>query len=279
MNRLDKTVSVVIASVVLLSACSNSSKTDETVVPSDEETVIETTAEATPTPEPTNTPTPTPTVYSIDGDYIVFGRYEQDGNLDNGPEPIEWEIVSEEDGRMLLISRYILDCKPYNTSCTDVTWETCSLREWLNNDFFNSAFSETEQNQLLLVMLSTSDNEFESAEGGNDTEDKVFCLSVDEVLEYYQFEDWFENDGWGYSEALINTELTPYAASLCTYTDGIWRHWWLRSPSPDSHVCCVLDLAAWDADHSDQAVAGWTCVNYVDNCSGVRPAIYLSVQE
>lgn len=181
MNRLDKTVSVVIASVVLLSACSNSSNTDETVVPSDEETVIETTAEATPTPEPTNTPTPTPTVYSIDGDYIVFGRYEQDGNLDNGPEPIEWEIVSEGDGRMLLVSRYILDYQQYNIEQTDVTWETCSLRSWLNDDFINTAFSNAERDQILETTITNSDHPLSGTEGGNDTVDQIFCLSVDEI--------------------------------------------------------------------------------------------------
>ena len=95
-----------------------------------------------------------------EGDYIVFGRYEQDGDLSNGPEPIEWEIVAEENGRMLLISRYILDCQPYNTELEDVTWETCSLRAWLNDYFYNTAFNSVEQNRILSVTLSNPDNAY-----------------------------------------------------------------------------------------------------------------------
>lgn len=76
---------------------------------------------------------------------MSFGKYEQDNNTSNGKEKIEWLVLEVKDGKALVISKYALDCKPYNTSSTNVTWETCSLRNWLNNDFINSAFSATEK--------------------------------------------------------------------------------------------------------------------------------------
>lgn len=82
--------------------------------------------------------------YEQDG-YIIFGVYEQDGDLTNGPEPIEWEVLGTDSNGTLLVSRYILDCQPYNTEYVDVTWETCSLRAWLNDDFLNTAFTPFEQ--------------------------------------------------------------------------------------------------------------------------------------
>ncbi len=266
------TAVVILASAILFAACSNSEKTDETTAETQEETVVETTVEATPTPEPTNTPTPT--VYSVDGDYIVFGRYEQDGNLDNGPEPIEWEIVREEDGRMLLISRYILDCKPYNTACTDVTWETCSLRIWLNEDFLNTAFNASELEQILTVTNSNPDNDSNpnnaGIEGGNDTEDRVFCLSEEEVYDNYDYEEWSEDDQYVYVHGLI-VEPTQFAIE-----QGAWINentgcgdWWLRSPGvfDGRSPYGVSDRDAW-------YLGCFSC----EGLLGVRPALYLNNQ-
>ncbi|MBP3696995.1 MAG: hypothetical protein J6J45_05560, partial [Clostridia bacterium] len=66
------------------------------------------------------------------GDYITFGSYEQDNDLSNGKEPIEWLVLDKQDGKVLVISKYALDAKPYNDEYVDVTWETCTLRSWLN---------------------------------------------------------------------------------------------------------------------------------------------------
>ena len=82
------------------------------------------------------------------GDIIKFGHYEQDGNTSYGKEEIEWEVLKVESDRVLVVSKYALDCKPYNTEYTDVTWETCSLRQWLNSTFLNTAFSAEEQKKI-----------------------------------------------------------------------------------------------------------------------------------
>ena len=121
---------------------------------------------------------------SEDG-YIIFGAYEQDGDVSNGPEPIEWEIIEDEEKRVLLASRYILDEQAYNIENDVAKWENCSLRKWLNEDFLTTAFTSKEQKWIDFTILKNPDNPVllnyggEIAEGGNDTRDQIFCLEVD----------------------------------------------------------------------------------------------------
>lgn len=153
------------------------------------------------------------------GDYIKFGVYEQDDNTSNGKEDIEWIVLEVKDGRALVISKNALDCKPYNTSYTDVTWETCTLRKWLNNDFINSAFSTNEKEMIPTVTVSADKNPEYSTNPGKATQDQVFLLSITEVNKYFN----------------------PNRARQCKPTDhavanGAWESgggycwWWLRSP-------------------------------------------------
>ncbi|MCR5596856.1 MAG: DUF6273 domain-containing protein [Lachnospiraceae bacterium] len=233
--------------------------------------------------------------YARNGDYVIFGSYEQDGDTSNGPEPIEWEVLDKSDGKLLLISRYILDCPPYNTEDADVTWETCTLRNWLNNDFYNTAFSTAEKDRVITANLSNPDNAYWGTEGGNDTNDKVFCLSMEEVRKYYSFESWYDDDQSGYSSALM-TDVTPYAvnngARQFTITQEDYTgegyedrtglseegydtdvigldggFWWLRSPGGLSNIACTVKYNGY---------AGWLYYYNVDYAfNGVRPALYL----
>ena len=90
------------------------------------------------------------------GDTVNFGWYEQDNNTGNGKEEIEWLVLDKEGKDILLMSYYALDCQQYNTINEDVTWETCSLRKWLNNDFLNTAF-DTDQQSMIKDSLVKAD--------------------------------------------------------------------------------------------------------------------------
>lgn len=92
------------------------------------------------------------------GDTIVFGSYEQDNDTSNGKENIEWLVLAKKDNRLLVTSQYALDCQQYNTSYTSVTWESCTLRKWLNADFFNAAFSDGEKVMIPTVTVSAYKN-------------------------------------------------------------------------------------------------------------------------
>ena len=172
------------------------------------------------------------------GDTITFGSYEQDNNLDNGPEPIEWMVLDIQDGKAFLLSRYGLDTKPYNTVDTDITWEACSLRRWMNSDFIDAAFSKDEQSAILITEVDNSDAQGCSRYiiyGGNNTQDKTFLLSFSEANRYLGVKHWTEDDENNKKSRVAPTEYAIQAgADAHSYdltADGEPAGaWWLRSP-------------------------------------------------
>lgn len=115
------------------------------------------------------------------GDYIEFGTYEQDNDASNGKEAIEWLVLETQDDKILILSKYGLDCKAYNVDWEDITWETCTLRKWLNEEFINEAFTESEKLLIPTVTVSADRNPGYDTNPGNPTKDKVFLLSIDEA--------------------------------------------------------------------------------------------------
>ena len=86
----------------------------------------------------------------------------------------------------MLISRYSLDCKPYNTKDKKITWAKCTLRTWLNKNFLNDAFSQKEQKAILTTKVDNSKKQgYQNTDGGSNTKDKVFLLSYTEVTQYF----------------------------------------------------------------------------------------------
>ena len=135
---------------------------------------------------------------------IKFGKYEQDNNISNGKEDIEWLVIDESGENLLLLSKSVLDILPYDTKHTNVydqeilikvaTWEKSSLREWLNKDFFDEAFSDEEKNKVIASSVKNGftygiNNSYEPIDTGNDTADKVYILSRDECRKYLGFEN------------------------------------------------------------------------------------------
>ncbi|MBP3703395.1 MAG: hypothetical protein J6I65_06360, partial [Lachnospiraceae bacterium] len=147
----------------------------------------------------------------------------------------EWRVLSVNGDDAFLLADQCLDCKPYNEEYADATWETCSLRKWLNEDFYNEAFSENEKKGIKRATVVNEGIPEYGIKGGNDTQDNVFLLSIAEASEpKYGFAEIF-NDEFKTREA----KLTDYAK-----VNGA-RHrideeyicngdWWLRSPGKNS---------------------------------------------
>lgn len=154
------------------------------------------------------------------GDYVVFGSYEQDNDTFNGKEEIEWLVLDRADNSILIISKYALDCQQYDSSGEDVTWETCSLRKWLNGTFMNAAFSSEEQVMIPTVTVSADKNPGYSTAPGTATQDKVFLLSTTEAHKY------FDSD---ISRQCAPTNYTVACGAEVTTSNGNCI-WWLRSP-------------------------------------------------
>lgn len=197
------------------------------------------------------------------GRKISFGAYEQDNDIGNGKENIEWVILSKEKNRVLLISDKALDCKQFNSGFANITWDNCSLRTWLNDDFLKEAFNAKEQAKILTVKVSADANPRFDTDPGKETKDKVFLLSIKEAKKY------FSNDN---ERACIPT---AYAKEHGAYTSAVFMKndtntcgWWLRSPGNEQcNAATVL---------SDGSIALYSNRVYEDNVS-VRPAIWISL--
>ena len=133
------------------------------------------------------------------GDIYVFGAYEQDNDKTNGKEKIEWQVFAKEGTKIFVISKYGLDAQPYNTEFVDVTWETCTLRDWLNDDFINTAFTNAEKAMIPTVTVTADKYPDYETDPGNDTQDKVFLLSIEEAAKYFD------------SDTARECEVTEYA--------------------------------------------------------------------
>ena len=222
------------------------------------------------------------------GSLMTFGRYEQDNNAGNGPEPIEWFVaanVPKEDGiYLLLLSKYCLDCRLYQDKAPFVEWKNCSLHNWLNNDFYNKAFTKQEREKIQTVEVYPEWNEFfndnidivispryawsrEPRElKGPVAKDKVFVLAYEEL---------------GCLGLRLDVEKgvpCPYAVSRGAEVKDGCCWYWLREHDKDFRN---------DGD-SEYAVSKPRCNNHsavgiglkADSAHvGVRPAVIIAVKK
>ncbi|MBQ8538723.1 MAG: TIR domain-containing protein [Ruminococcus sp.] len=153
--------------------------------------------------------------------YVKFGTYEQDNNESNGKEDIEWRVLEKKDNKILVVSKYALDFKPYNDIRIYSTWTDCSLRTWMNDDFFNTAFSDKEQAVIPTVTVPAHNSYMYMSKGkvSESTKDKVFILSTQELDKYFGVVDL--DFGWKARE--ISWEPTDYTKTKGTSsTNGSW---------------------------------------------------------
>ena len=165
------------------------------------------------------------------GDYFKFGSYYQENSTKK--TPIEWLVLKKTGTKVLLISRYALDCKKYHNQYVDITWENCDLRKWLNGEFLKSAFTSTEQKKIAVTKLANDNNAEYGTFGGNSTEDRVFCLSIAEAGSLFK-----DNE----SRKCVPT---PYALSKeCWKSSGnfICCYWWLRSPGYGQYYATFVNI-------------------------------------
>lgn len=181
------------------------------------------------------------------GDTFIFGKFEQDNDTSNGPEPLEWVVIGFDEGKILAVTAYVIDNRTFNHTMWEAsTWEKCDLRQNLNGQFYGQTFSEAEKELIVETELTT---------GGIKTKDKVFLLSREEV------ESCFIDE---IDRATIATEYALKQGAYKMGNEGFSR-WWLRSLY-DRHRVDVVD---------ENGVIG---PNYPFNGGGsVRPAIWISI--
>jgi len=117
--------------------------------------------------------------YDQRGTEHKFGSY-------NG-SPLEWVVIANTDEYALLITKYAVDCRPYNDENCLTTWETCSLRRWLNTSFYEQTFSETEKENILKMRIIPEITKGHELNPGNETVDKVQILSANEYRKLFDY--------------------------------------------------------------------------------------------
>ena len=190
-------------------------------------------------------------VQAKQGDMVLFGAYEQDGNTENGLEWIAWKVLEKKENRLLLLSVNVLEAKAYHEQATGITWEKSNLYQWLQADFCDAAFSEKEFKKLR-----------------NTTEGNVFLLSLEEVQHYFSV----EKSGLHLqkvSDERLAADATEYAKTQDIWTIDGKACWWLRSEGevPGTAVEITEDGSIYRLG---------TELNYSYN--GVRPAIWLELE-
>ncbi len=211
------------------------------------------------------------------GDIIKFGKYEQDGIMTNGKEDIEWIVLSKKKGKLFVVSKYVLDCLPYNkSSYKEVTWKTSTVRKWLNKIFYKNAFTKTERDRICKVKIENPDNPDYYTEGGAKTKDKVFLLSTDEI----------NNSGYGFSISFREEDSkrqcipTAYAKALGVRTNA----WLLRTPGAYADAVSyvtsfgMVDIEGIDIGISFMGYDNEDSVRGLADRPGIRPAMYISIE-
>lgn len=181
------------------------------------------------------------------GSTVTFGNYEQG----EGQVPIEWIVLDRQENRALLLSRYALDAKPFHeVENWDVTWADCTLRSWLNGEFFDVAFSDEERAQVIQVTNTTAD--------APDTQDSVFLLSLDELNAYFP------------EEASRIAEATEYAVAQGgrVSRETGKTYWWLRNKATPGDAALMVRYDGAVNEFGDSMEA---------EIYTVRPAIWVQI--
>jgi len=182
-------------------------------------------------------------------------------------EPIRWRVLSSKNGNLFIFSEKIVDSKAYNPANSAVTWEACSARSWLNNEFYNAAFSAEEKAMIKTVTVINSSNPVSGVTGGNTTADKLYLISYTEAV----------NTAYGFSAGVAADAARTAQGTDFSKCSGLYvntgtpninnSYWWLRSPGNSSSEAMTAAVnGSVSSDINNQA------------CLGIRPVLKLNLQ-
>jgi hypothetical protein len=204
------------------------------------------------------TPMPTsgPADY-VEGNIVSFAGYA-------------WLVLEVREGQALLLSEYVSESRAYKEAADDsedvtATWADSDLRAYLNGEFLDS-FSEGDRERIVETHNLNQNNQW-SAEGigGDETDDFIFLLSLEEVVKYFgdsgQLANEPPNAGGDLSDEYNG-------ARIATAEGGSQREWWLRSPGCFNHLVVIVK------SNGRISMNG----NYADIARSVRPALWVNIE-
>lgn len=201
------------------------------------------------------------------GSIMQFGGYD-------------WRILDIKDNKALIITENIIEQQSYNNYAGDVTWAECSLRKYLNGEFY-SKFSPDERARIIQVVNKNLDNQWYGSRGGEDTEDYIFLLSIEEVVCKYFGDSSFNLENRSPKQKYWFQKKDENNDKRRALLDGCIWWWWLRSPGRDNR------RAAYIHGDGNVGIQGNGTYRYNsniihpltgENYGGVRPALWLSIE-
>lgn len=195
------------------------------------------------------------------GGTVKYGSYEQDNNTSNGAETIEWTVLDIQGDKALVISKNVLDFQRYYPNLqTTVTWANSSIRTWLNDSFYNAAFSDGQKSGIYTTSVSGESNTVFGTSGGSATSDKIFLLSASEAASY------LNTDGKRMANC-TEYALSRNGDSALRNTTTQSSYWWLRTPGIYTYDAMYVHYTG-SLRYDGMAVA-----NVI---GGVRPAMWVN---
>ncbi len=189
---------------------------------------------------------------------LTLGRCRQKGRFAL-PGPIEWMVLGLSGRSALLLSRYALTSRVFHREQYGIPWEACSLRRWLNTRFLYSVFSAKERARLETFRVTADPNPvYPDGDPGNDTQDKVFLLSIAEVQRYLP------------TNEQRRCMPTPRARQEGAETERYAGcSWWLRTPGYNEGDAAIIGPEGYIDETGD---------NVSFRGVGVRPAVVLRLK-
>jgi len=184
------------------------------------------------------------------GDIIPFGSYN-------------WRVLDVQNNKALILTENIIEKREYHKEWEWITWETCTLRKYLNGDFLQK-FTSEQRKRIEETLIINSNNPWSGTKGGSDTKDKIFLLSIEEIVKYFgdsgQLKNKNLNNGYYINDQYNSNRITKFGNEAV--------YWWLRS------IGQMGIGAAFVYDSGAVHVSG-RAVNHDD--TGVRPALWLKL--
>lgn len=203
------------------------------------------------------------------GSIITFGDYN-------------WLILDKKEDAILIITEDIVELSVYHNVYKEITWAECWLRSYLNGPFFNR-FSEADRARIKPVINKNKDNEWFGAKGGEDTEDKIFLLSIEEVAcKYFGDSSYKLYNRTPKQNYWLQRKDENNRKRSAKHLGCLWW-WWLRSPGRFNVRAAYIH---GDGNIGIQGNNVYRCnisscfhpING-DNRGGVRPALWLKINE
>ncbi|GJM77697.1 DUF6273 domain-containing protein [Paenibacillus timonensis] len=209
------------------------------------------------------------------GERMTFGLYPQ--SADGEVRPIVWRVLQNMGSELFLLSEEILECKRYHgknadiswRDAVDTTWRDCDLRQWLNEEFYATAFGADEQKMIMTTHCG------DNGEGSPDTEDKVFLLSVTEIkaLTAVLGKAWLTAVGTDYAKLKKPDGCSLYVYDKNEKDNYVLRNgkeegcswWWLRTQGNKPSRAHFIGTGSSIRSYANVSLAR----------DGVRPAIRL----